>query len=241
MLYPPLPRHPPFTAIKPYPVKLLPPAPRALLPQVDLRPTINSLGLSVRDQGGRNTCSVFAMTFLLEYTYDTRLNRGFTDLSEEYLNDVCNLVSGDTGDGDYFSHLDNGYQAWGIVPEASEPYQMITEVTSIPQSLLEAGRRWAPLRRRGTRASQTGSGGDGGRFSTASPRRGAEWRPFRAMTINWTSSSSGPTELSGRLLGTPTPLRGGGEGGGESSREGGPLSCVLCPAHNEAMGVGNPS
>ncbi len=131
----------PFVAIKPYPVKLPPPGPQSKLPQVDLRPTIQSLGLSVRDQGARGTCSVFTMTFVLEYAYDTRLNSGLSDLSEEYLNYVTNLVSGNTGDGDYFDKLDAGYQAWGIIPEASEPYQA-TEVASIPQSLLDAGRLW---------------------------------------------------------------------------------------------------
>jgi C1A family cysteine protease len=132
---------PPFTAIKPYPIKLRPPGPQSKLPQVDLRPTINTFGLAVRDQGSRGTCSVFAMTFLLEFAYDSRLNSGLNDLSEEYLNYVTNLVAGNTGDGDYFDNLNGGYQAWGIVPEASEPYQTV-EVSSIPQSLLDAGRLW---------------------------------------------------------------------------------------------------
>jgi hypothetical protein len=36
-------------------------------PKVDLRPQIEKLGLAVRDQGNRSTCSVFATTFLIEY------------------------------------------------------------------------------------------------------------------------------------------------------------------------------
>jgi len=141
MPYPPMPKRPPFVAVKPFPVKLPPPRLDLRPPQVDLRPTIRSLGLAVRSQAPRGTCSVFAMTFLLEYAYDTRLNCGFTDLSEEYLNYVTNLVTGNTGDGDYFHNLNDGYQSWGMATEANEPYQT-SEVTSIRQSLLDAGRTW---------------------------------------------------------------------------------------------------
>ncbi|HUI42425.1 MAG TPA: C1 family peptidase [Terriglobia bacterium] len=141
MRYPPLLTRPRFVAVPQYPVRLKPPRFKGKPPQVDLRPTIESLGLAVRNQGGRGTCSVFAMTFLLEYAYDTRLNSGFTDLSEEYLNYVANLVSGNTADGDYFSNLDSGYQAWGMATEATEPYQS-TEVASIPGWVLNTGRTW---------------------------------------------------------------------------------------------------
>jgi hypothetical protein len=134
-------RRPVFVAIKPYSVTLRRPKPQSKLPQVDLRPTIQSLGLAVRSQGSRGTCSVFAMTLLLEYAYGTRLNTGSNDLSEEYLNYAANITTSNTGDGDYFDSLDRGYQAWGIVPEASEPYQP-AQVTSIPQPLLDAGRLW---------------------------------------------------------------------------------------------------
>src|SRR5262249_607542 len=110
----------------------------AKLPQLDLRPTIQALGLLVRNQGGRGTCSVFAMTFLLEYAYRTRLSSGCNDLSEEYLNYVSNIVAHKTDDGDYFDVLNKGYQAWGIVPEANSPYQT-TPVSTIAQSILDAG------------------------------------------------------------------------------------------------------
>jgi papain like protease len=130
-----------FTAIKPYPVTLRRPPPLSKLPQLDLRPTVQTLGLAVRSQGSRGTCSVFALTFLLEYAYGTRLNTGSADLSEEYLNYVANLVSGNTADGDFFDNIDHGYQSWGIVPEASEPYRA-SPVTTIAQALLDAGRLW---------------------------------------------------------------------------------------------------
>ena len=34
-------------------------------PEVDLRPDIAAMGITIRDQGDRGTCSIFAMTFLL--------------------------------------------------------------------------------------------------------------------------------------------------------------------------------
>ncbi len=142
MLDPQVPKRPAiFTAVPQFPVTLRRPSSFSKLPQVDLRPTIEALGLDVRSQGTRGTCSVFTLTFLLEYAYGTRLNTGSNDLSEEYLNYVTNLVSGNTSDGDYFSNIDQGFQAWGIVPEAIEPYQP-TAVTTIAQSVLDSGRLW---------------------------------------------------------------------------------------------------
>jgi hypothetical protein len=137
---------PQFTAITPYPVVLqAPPPPSASLPQVDLRPRIQSLNLAVRAQAPRPTCSVFAMTFLLEFLYGTRLATPVNDLSEEYLNYASNVVGGEFADGDFFDHLDAGYQTWGIVPEASAPYQT-TPVSTIAQNILNAGRLWSRFR-----------------------------------------------------------------------------------------------
>jgi Papain family cysteine protease len=130
-----------FRAVKPYAVTLRALSPLSSLPQVDFRPTIRSLELGVRDQNPRGTCSVFAMTFLLEYMYGTRLVVPVNDLSEEYLNYVCNLVSGNTGDGDFFDRLDAGYVAWGIVPEATVAYQP-SPVSSISQTILNGGKMW---------------------------------------------------------------------------------------------------
>ena len=71
---------------------------------------------TVRDQGGRGTCSVFTLTFLLEYWYFTRLTTGSNNLSEEYLNYVANLVSGNTADGDFFDHPRRGLPELGHRP-----------------------------------------------------------------------------------------------------------------------------
>lgn len=102
---------------------------------MDLREEIKRKGLGVRDQlNPRGTCSVFAMTFLLEYTYtnycgrywrntSTARERQFTDLSEEYLNYVTNVLAGNDNDGDFFHLIDAAYQKYGIVTEADLPYQ----------------------------------------------------------------------------------------------------------------------
>ncbi len=131
-----------FRAVRPYHVVLARPTPQSSLPQVDLRPAIRSLNIKVRSQGSRNTCSVFAMTFLLEYMYCTRMAvTTANNLSEEYLNYAANLVSGLNADGDFFDKIDAGYQAWGIVPEASVPYQS-TPISSVSQDILNSGKMW---------------------------------------------------------------------------------------------------
>jgi hypothetical protein len=134
----------PFHAVEPYHVLSGSP-PQGSLPQVDLRPTIQSLNLAIVDQAPRGTCSVFAMTFLLEYMYGTRLPAPANDLSEEYLNYAANRVSGDNADGDFFDKLDSGYQAWGIVPSTILPYQS-TPVSSVSQDILNLGKRWPRFR-----------------------------------------------------------------------------------------------
>lgn len=50
----------------------------------DLRPQIRDLGIPIRNQGGRGTCSVHAITFVLEYVYTRHKNLAYRNLSEEY-------------------------------------------------------------------------------------------------------------------------------------------------------------
>ena len=93
-------------------------------PDVDLRPEINSLGIAIRPgQNGRGTCSVFAMTFLLEFMYGKNYGMKNADLSEEYLNYASNLAIGEQNDGGFFDQIDLGYQKYGIVAEALAPYK----------------------------------------------------------------------------------------------------------------------
>lgn len=88
----------------------------------DFRSEIARRGIGIRNQGGRGTCSVFAMTFLLEYAYTELLGSGYVDLSEEYLNHVANVATGKTDDGDIFGSIAAGYENFGVVPESAMVY-----------------------------------------------------------------------------------------------------------------------
>jgi hypothetical protein len=90
---------------------------------VDLRGAIVRKGMSVRHQEGRGTCSVFTTTFLLEYAYTELCDRWTADFSEEYLNHVTNLATGDVNDGDFFHNIIRGYETYGIVTESTLPYR----------------------------------------------------------------------------------------------------------------------
>jgi hypothetical protein len=92
-------------------------------PDVDLRRAIAAMGIAIRDQGNRGTCSVFAMTFLLEYAYGKNFGYRTPDFSEEYLNDVKNLATGDNWDGGFFTDINEGYQKYGIVDARLDPYK----------------------------------------------------------------------------------------------------------------------
>jgi hypothetical protein len=93
-------------------------------PDIDLRPEIAALGIAVRpNQGNRGTCSVFAMTFLLDFMYAKHYGIKNADFSEEYLNYVSNLAIGQKVDGGFFDQLDLGYQKYGIVNESVVPYK----------------------------------------------------------------------------------------------------------------------
>lgn len=92
-------------------------------PDVDLRPEIKALGISIRPtQNGRGTCSVFAMTFLLEFMYAKHFGMTNADLSEEYLNYASNNAIGAQVDGGFFDQIDPGYQKFGMVQEFLAPY-----------------------------------------------------------------------------------------------------------------------
>ena len=91
-------------------------------PDVDLRPNIKQFGIGIKNQGNRGTCSVFALTFLLDYMYAKNQIYTNTNLSEEYLNYASNLAIGQYADGGFFDALDLGYQNYGMVDEAQAPY-----------------------------------------------------------------------------------------------------------------------
>ncbi len=89
---------------------------------VDLRPIFARWGLEPRAQGGRNTCSAFAVIGALEYAAACRDRRG-THLSVEFLNWASNQSIGEAQDGGFFSDLWKGFEAYGICPETALPYR----------------------------------------------------------------------------------------------------------------------
>lgn len=91
--------------------------------EVDLRPEISKLGLAIRDQGNRGTCSIFATTFLIEYHTARTTSANNLQLSEEYLNWAKNRANNESKDGGFFTEIIAGYQGYGIVPSTEMPYQ----------------------------------------------------------------------------------------------------------------------
>jgi hypothetical protein len=114
----------------------------------DLRPRIRRLGIDIRNQGPRGTCSVFATTFCLEFCLTEMGNVGYTrDLSEEFQNHVANLASGRTDDGDFFSSIVDGYLEYGVAPESAWPYDSDKDAydfdaVSLSSSLYEQAEAW---------------------------------------------------------------------------------------------------
>ena len=93
-------------------------------PEVDLREEAKALGVyAPRAQGGRNTCSVFAMSFLLDFMYAKHFNMKNANFSEEFLNLASNLAIGQKSDGGFFDAIDMGYQKYGDASEAVAPYK----------------------------------------------------------------------------------------------------------------------
>lgn len=88
---------------------------------VDLRPVFEQRGLSTRAQGGRGTCSAFALTGGIEFAASARNGKG-TALSVEFLNWASNRATRSAADGGFFSELWQGFETFGVCPEADMPY-----------------------------------------------------------------------------------------------------------------------
>lgn len=92
-------------------------------PTLDMRNDIAAKGLEIRDQRPRGTCSVFAMTFLIEYMTARKYGTKNLNYSEEFLNYASNKALNQFNDGGFFEELDAGFQKYGIVSESVLPYQ----------------------------------------------------------------------------------------------------------------------
>ncbi|MCC6970663.1 MAG: DUF2961 domain-containing protein [Phycisphaerales bacterium] len=99
----------------------------------DLRPKFAGFGLTPRVQGGRGTCSVFAVTQAREFAVARRKGVG-ERLSEEFLNWASNQAVGETADGGFFSDLWKGFEKYGVCAEPAMPYREKFEPDASPSA-----------------------------------------------------------------------------------------------------------
>ena len=97
------------------------PGPAATDDAVDLRPRFDAWGLPARAQGGRGTCSVFAITGAIEFALAEKQGHA-ARLSVEFLNWASNRAIDKNQDGGLFSDLWKGFESHGICGEADMPY-----------------------------------------------------------------------------------------------------------------------
>lgn len=124
------------------PVALLPM--HAILGNADLRPTLAAWKLEPRSQGGRGTCSVFAITQAIEWANAKEGEP--VRLSPEFLNWASNDAIGVADDG-FFSDLWKGFEKHGICAESALPYRDQFDPALVPSR--EAAASAAALRDRG--------------------------------------------------------------------------------------------
>jgi aminopeptidase C len=88
----------------------------------DLRPLFEKYGIGIYSQGARGTCSVFAVTSLLEFEFAQVPDKKVTPLSVEYLNWASNQITGEAADGSYFSDAVTALNKYGICKNELFPY-----------------------------------------------------------------------------------------------------------------------
>ncbi len=112
--------------------------------EVDLRPVFDRLALPVRAQGGRGTCSVFAVAGAMEYALAKQEGEKqvpATRLSVEFLNWASNQAKGEQEDGSFFSDLWKGFEKYGVCVEDEMPYcaEFNPTLQPSPTALIHAG------------------------------------------------------------------------------------------------------
>lgn len=109
---------------------------------VDFRGNIASFNIPVSHQGDRNTCSVHATSFLLEYESAKGSAQKGLNYSEEYLNAVTDIAKGSKDDGDFFDNILAGYLRFGTVDEADFPNIKVYDPNKVPSGeLLNDGKQ----------------------------------------------------------------------------------------------------
>ncbi|MFT3883025.1 MAG: C1 family peptidase [Gemmatales bacterium] len=90
---------------------------------VDLRPDFTKYGLVPKNQGRRDTCSLFAITGLVEFELARQHPEKVSQLSQEYLVWAANQATGDKNEQAMFYDATQGLQMLGICSEVLMPYK----------------------------------------------------------------------------------------------------------------------
>jgi Papain family cysteine protease len=90
--------------------------------KVDLKPELQDFGLTARQQGSRDDCSLFAVTGVVEYETARHLSKTHERLSEEFLIWAGDKAAGEPGDQAMFWKAVAGLNAFGICSEERMPY-----------------------------------------------------------------------------------------------------------------------
>jgi hypothetical protein len=111
-------------------------------PQVDLRPQFDAFGMPARSQGGRGTCSVFALVGALEYELAAATGEHVA-LSEEFLNWASHHTNGRPSDGTFFSDGVAGVERYGLCRADLLPYaeSFDPDLQPAPEALADAATR----------------------------------------------------------------------------------------------------
>ncbi len=114
--------------------------PDSLPAKADLRPRFEQWGLERREQGGRPTCSVFAVVGALEFAV-AKQQRSGQRLSVEFLNWAANQRRRNPRDGGFFFEMWSGFAAFGICREEDMPYAREFDSARLPNAATLASAR----------------------------------------------------------------------------------------------------
>jgi hypothetical protein len=112
-------------------------APPSLPKQVDLKPEFDRFGLTAREQGGRGTCSLFAVAALADLEYAKSAGKAQRPFSEEYLVWATQKATGQTGDAAPLFKAVHALNLLGICTENFMPYSVKRE-DPVPGPSVEA-------------------------------------------------------------------------------------------------------
>ncbi len=113
--------------------------------KVDLKPEFQNFGLTARQQGHRDDCSLFAVTGVVEYETARHLSKSPERLSEEFLIWAGDKASGQSGDQAMFWKAVAGLNSYGICSEERMPYGPKTRAplgASVAAAAGRAARSW---------------------------------------------------------------------------------------------------